>query len=334
MGKIIPAFIPHAGCPHQCVFCNQKTISGQQVSGVEAAKTQIEKYGKWVQPSINNEIAFYGGSFTALPMDFQENLLKLGNQYLDKGWAGSIRLSTRPDYINGEELALLKKYRVTLVELGAQSLDDKVLVLAERGHTAQDVANAVRLLRKYNFKVGLQFMIGLPGQDEASFKNTIARGLALKPDIVRIYPLLVIKDTPLAKSFEAGQYTPLTLDEAVKECYEAYAAFTAAGITVIRMGLQPDAELMKIGNILAGPFHPSFGELVKSYGYKIKVEKIIADLPQGDYTIVITVPPKLASIVRGMNKCNVKAWEASGKIKVEFQEGPNFEVTHYDRKTL
>jgi len=334
MGKIIPAFIPHAGCPHQCVFCNQKTISGQQTNGIEAAKAQIEKYGKWVKPSINNEIAFYGGSFTALPLAFQEALLQLGNAYLNKGWAGSIRLSTRPDYINEQEMELLKKYRVRLVELGAQSLDDKVLVLAERGHTAAAVASAVQLLRKFNFKVGLQFMLGLPGQDEASFKDTVAKGLALKPDIVRLYPLLVIKDTPLATSFTEGKYTPLTLDEAVRECYYAYEAFTKAGITVIRMGLQPDTELMKIGNILAGPFHPSFGELVKSYGYKLKVEKIIAQLPPGDYTIVITVPPKLTSIVRGMHKSNVKAWEASGKIKIALQEGPTFKVTSYDRKTV
>jgi histone acetyltransferase (RNA polymerase elongator complex component) len=334
MGKIIPAFIPNAGCPHQCVFCNQKTISGQQTNGLEAAKAQIEKYGKWVKPSINNEIAFYGGSFTALPIGFQEDLLKLGNQYLDKGWAGSIRLSTRPDYINDTELELLRRYRVRTVELGAQSLDDRVLVLAERGHTAQDVVRAVALLRKYNFRVGLQFMLGLPGQDAQSFSATIAKGLELHPDIVRLYPLLVIKDTPLAQSFQTGKYIPLTLDEAVKECYEAYEAFTKAGITVIRMGLQPDAELMKVGNILAGPFHPSFGELVKSYGYKVYVEKIIAQLPPGDYTIDITVPPKLASIVRGINRSNVKAWEASGKIQVKFQEGSKFEVTYYDRKTV
>ena len=334
MSSIIPAFIPHAGCPHQCVFCNQKTISGQQTNGIEAAREQIEKYKQWVKPSINNEIAFYGGSFTALPIDFQEDLLRLAGEYLAKGWAGSVRLSTRPDYINPQELELLKRYRVATVELGAQSLDDKVLALAERGHTAEDVAKAVKLLRKYNFRVGLQFMLGLPGQDAASFADTIAKGLALEPDIIRLYPLLVIKDTPLAKAFAEGQYTPLALNEAVRECYEAYEAFSRAGVKVIRMGLQPDAELMKVGNILAGPFHPAFGELVKSYGYKLKVKKIIAQLPEGYYTIVITVPPKLASIVRGMNRSNVKAWEASGKIKVEFKEGPNFEVTHYDRKTI
>lgn len=334
MGTIIPVFIPHAGCPHQCVFCNQKTISGQQENGIEAARKQIEKYKAWTQNSPDNEIAFYGGSFTALPITFQEQLLQLGKEYLQSGLVGSLRLSTRPDYINEEELTLLAKYQVQTVELGAQSLEDRVLELTERGHTAADVVNAVTLLKKYKFKVGLQLMQGLPGQEEAGFSDTVEQVLALKPALVRLYPVLVIKQTPLAASFAKGTYEPLSLDDAVRWCAMAYERFTTAGIQVVRMGLQPDEELCTPGNILAGPFHPAFGELVKSYIYKIKIQNVIAQLPQGDYTIVINVPPPLTSIVRGQHNSNVKTWESGGRVQIKFREGKRFEVQINDRKTI
>ncbi len=331
MGTIIPVFIPHAGCPHQCVFCNQKTISGQKENGLEAAKEQIEKYRQWTKPSVDNEIAFYGGSFTALPKKLQLELLELGKGYLERGLAGALRLSTRPDYIDPEELELLKRYKVKTVELGAQSLDDEVLRLAERGHGAQAVAKAVALLKEYNFTVGLQLMVGLPGENKESFYATVGRAVALKPDLVRIYPLLVVRDTPLAKDFLAGRYRPLTLEEAVEESYYALNAFQRADISVIRLGLQPDEELQAEGNILAGPFHPAFGELVKSYGYKVNVEKLIAKLPVGYYTMVITLPRTLASIVRGQKNSNIKAWEKDGRVKVIIQEGEKFEVSFHDR---
>ena len=332
--SIIPVFIPHAGCPHQCIFCNQKTISGQGTNGLAAARTQIEKFAGYVQASPDNEIAFYGGSFTALPLEFQEQLLQLAQEYRNTGLAGKVRLSTRPDYIDDERLDLLKKYNVETVELGAQSLDDKVLELTERGHDAKAVELAVAKLKKRGFVVGLQFMLGLPGQDMNSVKRTLTKALELKPAIARIYPALVVKGTKMADQYEAGIYTPLSLEEAVEQASYMYENLTAAGIKVIRLGLQPDEELCKPGNILAGPFHPSFGELVKSYGYRIKVKKIIAQLPSGDYTIVITHPPHLASIVRGMHKANVKAWEQGGNIKIRFQEGKEFGVIINDRKTL
>ena len=332
--SIIPVFIPNAGCPHQCIFCNQKTISGQGNNGLAAARAQIEKFAGYVQASSDNEIAFYGGSFTALSMSFQEELLQLAKEYRDKGLAGKVRLSTRPDYINDEILDLLKRYGVETVELGAQSLDDKVLALTERGHDANAVTKAVAKLKEHGFVVGLQFMLGLPAQDFASVQNTLAKALELKPAIARIYPALVVKNTKMAELYKAGTYAPLTLDEAVKESWYMYNGLTQAHIKVIRLGLQPDEELCKPGNILAGPFHPAFGELVKSYGYRVKVEKIIAQLPKGDYTIVITHPPHLASMVRGMHKANVKAWEQGGNIKVRFQEGKEFGVIVNDRKTL
>ena len=195
--SIIPIFIPHAGCPHQCVFCNQKKISGQKTASAEAVRQQIEKYLHWIKPGKENEAAFYGGSFTGLDMELQEELFKPVDKLLQEGIIGSVRLSTRPDYIDEERLALLKKHNVSTVELGVQSLDDSVLELAGRGHNAASVAKAVELLRAHGFKTGLQLMCGMPGQTAKSFMATVAESIALKPDMVRLYPLLVIKDTPV-----------------------------------------------------------------------------------------------------------------------------------------
>ena len=337
MGKIIPVFIPHAGCPHQCVFCNQRTISGQKENGINAAREQIEKYAAWTKLSVENELAFYGGSFTALPFEFQEELLQLAMEFRTKGLIGKIRVSTRPDYINKTVLALLKQYGVKTVELGAQSLDDRVLAKAERGHTGTQVAEAVELLKAEGFIVGLQFMVGLPGQDWDSLRDTLEQAINLKPAIARIYPLLVVQGTALAKSYAEGKYRPLTLNEAVEQTFYLYKGLTENGIKVIRMGLQPDEELCEEGNILAGPFHPSFGELVKSYGYKIAIKNKIDALPVGKYEMTIIHPANLASIIRGMHKANLKFWEADGKVKVKFAEGDKFSIIiicHTDKNTI
>lgn len=262
--SILPIFIPHAGCTHQCVFCNQKTISGQKIAALENAQQQIVKWCKWIKPSIENEAAFYGGSFTGLPIKLQEDLLALSDNLIERGIIGKVRLSTRPDYINEEVLTLLKKHHVHLIELGVQSLDDIVLQKAERGHTSAQVTDAVNLLKEYDFKVGLQLMVGMPMQDFASVKETVSKVVLLAPDIVRIYPLLVIKDTALARDFRDGVFKPLDLETAIVQSTYVYEMLTKVGINVIRIGLQPDEELCKDGNILAGPFHPAMGELVKS----------------------------------------------------------------------
>ncbi len=161
---ILPIFIPHAGCPHQCVFCNQKTISGQKSAALDAAKEQLARWLTYVKPSASNEVAFYGGSFTGLDFALQEQLLELTDELLAEGAIGSVRCSTRPDYIDAERLVLLQKHHVTTVELGVQSLDDAVLVAAERGHTAQQALDAIQLLSTNGFTVGVQLMCGLPGQ--------------------------------------------------------------------------------------------------------------------------------------------------------------------------
>ena len=303
---IIPIFIPHAGCPHQCVFCNQRAISGQQVAAVEAAAQQIARWRQWVRPVATNEAAFYGGSFTGLPMELQRQLLSLTDELLAEGVIGSVRLSTRPDYIDAARLDLLAEHGVRLVELGVQSMDDAVLAAAERGHTAAQVAEAMALLQQRGFKTGIQLMVGMPRQTFASVQQTVAQVIRLRPDIARIYPLLVIKNTPLEKMYNAGQFTPLTLDEAVEQSAYVYKHLTEAGIKVIRIGLQPDDELCANGNIVAGSFHPSMGELVKSYLIRQQVER---DLQRCKHKAVIQFAPQMESKVRGLKNSNTQYWQ-------------------------
>lgn len=311
--SIIPIFIPHAGCPHQCVFCNQKKISGQKIASAQAVRQQIEKYLQWIKPGIENEAAFYGGSFTGLDMELQEELFRPVDELLRAGVIGSVRCSTRPDYITPAKLELLKKHNVSTVELGVQSLDDKVLKLAERGHNAESVAQAVQLLRSYWLNVGLQLMCGMPGQSKESFFDTVLQSLALKPDIVRLYPLLVIKDTPLEESFRKGSFMPLTIEEAAEQCAEAWELFTNNGIKVIRIGLQADEELCSPGNIIAGPFHPAFGEIVKSMVLREKITpQILALKERGCRKIKIYVPKKEISKLRGQKNSNIKYWQEMG----------------------
>ena len=312
MMSILPIFIPHAGCPHQCVFCNQKTISGQRTAAIAGAKEQINRWLTWLKPSEANEAAFYGGSFTGLDLELQQQLLELTDQLLAQKIIGSVRLSTRPDYINATELEFLREHGVNLVELGVQSLDDSVLAAAERGHNAAQVDNAVALLRQYKFKVGLQLMVGMPGQSFDSLKETAAKVVDLKPDIARIYPLLVIAGTPLEQTFNAGLFTPLSLEEAVEQSAYLYNELENAGINVIRVGLQPDEELCSPGNIVAGPFHPAIGEMVKSRVLRSKLTPQIAKLSSaGEKALEIHCPQTMESKVRGQKNSNIVYWITS-----------------------
>lgn len=275
---IFPIFIPHAGCPHQCVFCNQKTISGEKRTGVEDVVRQIGKYRQWIAPSRSNQAAFYGGSFTGLDMDLQGRLFAPVDELRAAGVIGSVRVSTRPDYIDGPRINLLKRHGVTLVELGVQSLDDRVLEKARRGHTREDVVRAVALLRDAGLSVGLQLMVGMPGQTRESLRETVDEVCRLQPDIARIYPLLVVKGTPLEEQWRQGLFTPLSVEEAADRAAYVYRRLEERGIKVIRIGLQPDEELCRPGNILAGPFHPAMGELVKSRVCRDAVTEVVAEL--------------------------------------------------------
>lgn len=267
---IIPIFVPHLGCPHQCTFCNQKEISGQtkQVTANDVKET-IEYYLKnFKDDSKYVEVAFYGGSFTAIDERKQNELLEAANEFIKQGRVNSIRLSTRPDYIDKSILKRLKKYNVKTIELGVQSANDYILAKCQRGHTFEDVKKASKLIRLYGFTLGHQMMIGLPESTKLDEINTAKALIKLKPKIVRIYPVLVIKNTPLAKEYEQGEYIPLTVEQAVDRAKDIMQLFNNAKIEVIRIGLQNTEEITdpseESSQVIAGPYHPAFRQLVES----------------------------------------------------------------------
>ncbi len=307
--SIIPIFIPHAGCPHQCVFCNQRTISGQSSAAYESAEQQLHKWLAIIKPHRENELAFYGGSFTGLEHALQEKLLHMSDELVEQGIINGVRLSTRPDYLSDAQLRFLNEHHVKLIELGVQSLDDKVLALAGRGHSAGCVFDAVKMLRMHNMTVGVQLMVGMQGQDDASVKETARLVAEMRPDVARIYPLLVLRGTPLETRYMSGEFTPLNLDIAVEQSAYLYRKLTRHGVRVIRIGLQPDEELCSPGNIIAGPFHPAMGELVKS---RVARQIVTAKLEHinllGHKKAVISCSDRDESKLRGQRNCNVKYW--------------------------
>lgn len=278
---IIPIFVPHLGCPHQCSFCNQKEISGQtkQVTAKDVKET-IEFYLKnFKDNSKCVEVAFYGGSFTAIEEKLQNELLEAANEYIKNGKVESIRISTRPDCIDKLILKRLKKYNVKTIELGVQSTNDYILAKCQRGHTFEDVKKASKLIRHYGFTLGHQMMVGLPDSTKIDEINTAKSLIKLKPKIVRIYPVLVIKNTQLAKDYENGDYIPITVEQAVECSTELVKLFNNAKIEVIRIGLQNTGEITdptsQSSQVIAGPYHPAFRQLVESrMWYNQIVEKI------------------------------------------------------------
>jgi histone acetyltransferase (RNA polymerase elongator complex component) len=302
---IIPFFITHAGCPHQCVFCNQTNITGRKKPpDASSIHPSISRYLGTRRDNEAVQVAFYGGSFTALPIKDQISYLESVQPFIRSGDIESIRLSTRPDTITPAVLAVLKQYGVSTIELGAQSMDDDVLSRAGRGHTSADTRKACTLLRAQGFTLGLQLMPGLPGDTPETFRETVSQVISLKPDFVRIYPALVIKETPLAELYHAGRYAPLSLDEAVLLCHKAVARFEQAGIVVIRVGLQPTAELERPGTIIAGPWHPAFRQLVESARF---LDTMSALLPRGGTSGAVTFfvnPADLSSAI-GQKRRNI-----------------------------
>ncbi len=312
----VALFVPHAGCPHQCSFCNQKTISGSikplTPEDVTAACDIAKNSGVTRETS---EIAFFGGSFTAVDRDYMVSLLEAAKPYIDGGYFGGIRISTRPDAIDDERLEILKKYHVTSIELGAQSMDDSVLKINRRGHTAKDVENASRLIKSYGFSLGLQMMTGLMGDTDEKCIKTAERLIALSPDTVRIYPTIVLENTPLADCLRDGSYRAETLDEAVSLCARLLLMFRENNIKVIRLGLHSGGNVDE--GYLAGAYHPAFRELCEG---KIYLEKMLSELSKlpKDMPYVIEVPEKSIGKAKGQNKRNEKALLNNGfqcKIK-------------------
>ena len=264
---IIPVFLPHMGCTHRCVFCNQTSITGHEngrLSLQQVRETISEFLGFKGRHRGPVEVAFYGGNFLGLPESYRQSLLNEAQGFVEKGQVNSIRFSTRPDTITTDGLKALAPYTVRVVEVGAQSMDETVLSLSRRGHTAEHTRKSVRLLKDRGLAVGLQIMPGLPGDTPESILET-GRGVAeLKPDVVRIYPTVVVRNTILEKWYQKGRFKPLSLADAVRLTKRLYLIFNAHGISVIRMGLQATGSLLEPGAVVAGPFHPAFGHLVHS----------------------------------------------------------------------
>ncbi|MGI5997178.1 MAG: elongator complex protein 3 [Lutispora sp.] len=304
---IIPIFIPHLGCPHDCIFCNQKKITGQLENiTVEDAEEIIERYLETIDSNNRTvEIAFFGGSFTGIPWEDQNKFLALANKYLVKGKIDTIRLSTRPDYINKDIINNLKKYGANIVELGIQSMNREVLDIAKRGHSPEDVMNAISLLKNEGFIVGAQLMVGLPKDDEEKAMETVKQIVDLKPNIARIYPVLVIKDTYLEEMYRKGLYKPLTLDEAVSISKKMLIYLEKSGIKVIRIGLQPTDDLSMGDNVVAGPYHPSMRQLVEAEIYKDMILYMLETIKtSGINAIEILSNPKDFSAVLGQRRSN------------------------------
>ena len=304
--NIIPVFVPHLGCPNDCVFCNQRRISGSQSPATaDDVRKAIQEAAALLPAGVKRQLAFYGGSFTAIPEAEQLPLLGAAKAALDEGLIASIRLSTRPDAIDGEILNILRFHGVETVELGAQSLDDEVLRLSGRGHTAEDVERSSKLIKERGFKLILQMMTGLPGDSEEKSIETARRIIALKPDGVRIYPTVVVRDTALYDLWQAGRYTPHSVEDAVSVCARLLPMFEAAGIPVIRLGLNPTDELSG-GMAAAGAYHPALGEMVKSRIMLHRAEKLLEDVEAGS-EVTIGVHKSKVSQMTGQKRCNITA---------------------------
>ncbi|MCF8367736.1 MAG: radical SAM protein [Bacteroidales bacterium] len=300
----IPIFIPELACPFQCIYCNQRKISGQlAIPDKQAIIQTIETYLQSVKGSETEvQLAYFGGNFTAIKREEQEDYLQIAEPYIHSGRISGIRISTRPDYINEEILKLLKRYHVKAIELGAQSMDEEVLLASKRGHTAVNTVQASEMIKTFGFSLGLQMMIGLPSDTLEKAIFTAQQIIGLKAENTRIYPTLVIKGTHLEKLYERGEYDPLTQAEAVKWAASLYELFEAAGVRVLKLGLHPSEGLTSGKDLRAGPFHPSFRELVYTTLWKNSLQPLLNQ--QGSNLILWVAPGQVNHAVgySGSNK--------------------------------
>jgi histone acetyltransferase (RNA polymerase elongator complex component) len=325
---IIPIFIPHAGCPRRCVFCNQGVVTGCKPESVSAAdiRDQVQAFLKFRNPRRNGrvQIAFFGGNFLGQDPEVSSELLEAAAHLVAEGWVDGIRFSTRPDTVSRRQLEALKPFPVQTVELGVQSMNDQVLRLSQRGHTAEETRTAVRLLQEAGYEVGLQIMIGLPGDDETRLMETGRSVAELSPDFVRIYPTLVLAGSRLAAWYKEGTYQPLAIDEAVRQAMNLLHLFRRHSIPVIRMGLQHSSDLADGRTVLAGPYHPAFGHMVHSASFMAAVLAALHRNAAGLGTeLRLTVHPRSVSRMRGLRNANCKQLiQALGIEAVQVIEDP------------
>jgi histone acetyltransferase (RNA polymerase elongator complex component) len=317
---VIPFFIPHQGCPHLCVFCNQRLIAKQAAEtpkfSSEAARLSdiIHTYLQFKKNRSHVELAFFGGNFLGLETKRIRSLLETAQPWIQQGQIHSIRCSTRPDTITPRILDFTRPFGLKTVEIGVQSMNDQVLTLAQRGHTSKDTRNAFALLKAHGFKTGAQIMIGLPGDDDVGVVNTAKKIAELKPNLARIYPLLVLHGSRLAQWYRSGRYNPLSLDQAVKQTKKVVTIFKNANISVTRIGLQATEMMEDSEQMLAGPWHPAFGHLVLSaLMFDQACEKINTALleqetlfSQNKKTVVLQIHPRSLSRLQGNRKNNIE----------------------------
>ena len=323
----ISLFVPHAGCPNQCSFCNQKTISGKvKELTTEEVRSTLEKAKNDGLKSENTEIAFFGGSFTAIDRNYMISLLEEAKPFIENGTFGGIRISTRPDAIDEEILKILKEFKVTAIELGAQSTDDEVLFCNRRGHTKDDIINSSLLIKKHGFSLGLQMMTGLYKSTREKDVKTASDIIALKPDTVRIYPTIVLENTHLAELLASGEYSSPSLEETVSLCAELLMMFRENNIKVIRLGLHSGGNVLD--GYLSGPYHPAFGELCESEIYLKIIRKKLFEIYKNEK---ISETKNVTIFVN--NKENSKATGQKGKNK-ELLLSDGFSVTIKGSETL
>ncbi len=306
---VIPVFIPHAGCPHQCLYCDQtRTTDRDRAFPTESqVHAQINRFLSYRRnPRRWTEIAFFGGNFLGLADSQMLQLLDAAGEHIKAGRANGIRFSTRPDTIDEKRLALIRKYPISTVEIGAQSMNASVLTMSRRGHSPDDTVEAVTRLKNNRFRIGVQLMVGLPGESEQETLTSAQQIADLEPDFVRIYPCLVLSGSPLEQWYRQGRFIPLSLEKSVSLVKRIYLLMAVAQITVIRMGLQPTAELNTGAGVLAGPFHPAFGELVYSALWMDALLRTLSSHNVDHRELTIEVHPRSSSRIRGHQNCNLK----------------------------
>ncbi len=318
MPLIIPLFILQQGCPQRCAYCNEAKAVGDYPSSLKPAffRETVEaglRLNRRKKGPV--QIAFYGGNFTGLKESYQEELLAMAGSFIRQGLVESVRISTRPDQLDEKNLDFLQRHAVKTVEIGAQSLVDEVLSLARRGHTAGDVRRAVGLLKERGLETGLHLMVGLPGDDWVGFAFTVEETLALRPDMVRLHPTLVFSGTELAESYARGTYRPLTLAEAVLACKDALGKFSAAGIPVIRLGLQTTPAMENRGSVLAGPFHPAFRALVEAALFFDRAAELLSPWDARGKEVTFFLSPRDVSYFRGQKNQNLQALQEQFGLK-------------------
>lgn len=324
----IPVFIPHLGCPNQCVFCNQRAISGVSEFKAESVIEIIDEALSTVDASQEAEIAFFGGSFTGIDRNLMISLLEIAKKYIDAGRVASIRLSTRPDYINEEIINILKKYGVKTVELGLQSISDDVLLLTKRGHGFKEEADACRMIVESGIELVGQMMIGLPGsslEKELECADFIIKSGARG---ARIYPTVVFYETELCEMAKAGIYEPISTDEAVIRCAAVFEKFYEAGVSVIRIGLHSSENLTSSSSCYAGPNHPALGELVINEFFYKRISRELSKYETKDKTVTVSVARGALSKAVGQKQKNKKRLAAELSAEVIFSESD--ELSNYD----